>query len=110
MTEYRVIFTPEAEEQLLALYNYIANMSNPNTAQHYTEGIVTYCETLSIFPERGTCRDDLLAGLRVTNWRKRTVIAFVVEDSTVKILGVWYGGQQYETTFTNQYSDSSESV
>lgn len=102
MNEYQVIFAPEAEEQLLALYRYIAEAADTVTARTYTEGIISYCESLSLFPERGNPRDDLLPSLRVTNWRKRTVIAFAVEDGQVKILGIWHGGQQYETVFTGE--------
>ncbi|MBK4717193.1 MULTISPECIES: type II toxin-antitoxin system RelE/ParE family toxin [Tenebrionibacter/Tenebrionicola group] len=102
MKAYPVIFAPEAEEQLLALYRYIREAASAATAQAYTEGLIDYCESLGLFPERGNQRDDLLAGLRVTNWRKRTVIAFVVEDEQVKILGIWHGGQQYESGFTGE--------
>lgn len=102
MNEYQVIFAPEAEEQLLTLYRYIAEAANAVTAQEYTENIISYCENLSTFPHKGNRRDDLIAGLRVTNWRKRTVIAFVVEEDTVKILGIWHGGQQYETVFSDE--------
>jgi len=33
---YRVIFTPEAEEQLAALYRYIAEATSPDIATQYT--------------------------------------------------------------------------
>jgi len=41
---YRVIFTPQAQEQLADLYNYIAEAASPNTAARYTDAIVSYCE------------------------------------------------------------------
>ena len=102
MKNCQVLFAPEAEEQLITLYRYIAETGSAATAQTYTEGIISYCESLSLFPERGNLRDDLLPGLRVTNWRKRTVIAFVVENNQVKILGIWHGGQEYETEFIGE--------
>ena len=43
---YRVVFSPEAEEQLAALYCYIAAAASPDIAARYTEAIVTYCETI----------------------------------------------------------------
>jgi plasmid stabilization system protein ParE len=96
---YRVIFSPEAENQLAALYNYIANAASPNIAAGYTEAIVGYCEGLHAFPLRGTLRDDVRPGLRITNYKKRTIIAFEVdaEAKQVSIIGVFYGGQDYET-------------
>jgi plasmid stabilization system protein ParE len=47
---YRVVFTPEAEEQLVALYGHIAVAASPDIAARYTEAIVGYCESLCTFP------------------------------------------------------------
>jgi len=63
---------------------------------------VTYCEGLQTFPHRGIRRDDIRPGLRVTHYRKRSVIAFVVDDDRVSILGVYYGGQDYETALDDE--------
>ncbi len=41
---YTVAFTPEAEEQLAAIYRYIAAMATPEAAARYTAAIVAYCE------------------------------------------------------------------
>ncbi|AVT58141.1 ParE-like toxin [Pectobacterium versatile] len=71
--DYRVVFAPEAEEQLAALYRYIARVSSPKTALSYTESIISYCESLELFPERGNQRNDIFPGLRVTNHSKRTL-------------------------------------
>jgi len=40
--QYAVVFTPEAQEQLAALYRYIAAAASPETAERYTSAIVTY--------------------------------------------------------------------
>jgi toxin ParE1/3/4 len=93
---YRVLFSPEAEEHLAALFGYVAAMNSPDVAARYTEAIVSYCESLRVFPLRGTARDDVRPGLRITHYKKRAVIAFNVEAETVFILGVYYGGQDYE--------------
>lgn len=95
--QYTVIFTPEAQEQLAALYRYIAAAASPEIAERYTSAIITYCEGLQTVPHLGTCRDDVRPGLRVTNYKKRAVIAFDVDAGLVSIIGVFYGGQDYET-------------
>ncbi len=95
--QYTVIFTPEAQEQLAALYRYIAATASPEIAERYTSAIITYCEGLQTAPHLGTCRDDVRPGLRVTNYKKRAVIAFDVDAGLVSIIGVFYGGQDYET-------------
>jgi plasmid stabilization system protein ParE len=96
---FSVVFTPEAEEQLLSLYRYIATHGSPVVAARYTDAIIAYCEGLNTFPYRGTRRDDVRAGLRITNYKRRTVIAFEVDEAAaqVAIIGVFYGGRDYET-------------
>jgi toxin ParE1/3/4 len=42
-------------------------------------------------------RDDIRPGLRITNYKKRAVIAFAVDAEVVSIIGVYYGGQDYES-------------
>lgn len=96
MRQYTVVFTPEADEQLLALYRYIATAASPEIAERYTNAIVTHCDDLRTFPNRGTCRDDVRPGLRITNYKKRAVIAFAVNADRVSIIGIYYGGQDYE--------------
>ncbi len=59
MSQFTVIFTPEAEGQLAALYRYIAAAASPGIAERYTSSIVAYCESLEDFPHRGTRRDDV---------------------------------------------------
>jgi toxin ParE1/3/4 len=95
--KYRVVFSPEALEQLAELYRYIAEAASPDVAAHYAEAIVSYCESLRTFPLRGTQRDDVRPGLRITNYKKRAVIAFDVDTEAVSIIGIFYGGQDYET-------------
>ena len=102
---YRVVFAPEAEEQLADLYGYIAAAASPDIAARYTEAIVRYCESLCTFPHRGTMRDDIRPGLRITHYKKRTVIAFDVEADQVAILGVFYGGQDYEALLQDDSED-----
>jgi len=94
---YRVLFSPESEAQLSALYRYIANAGSPQTALDYTEAILATCDSLATFPDRGVPRDDVGPGLRTTHHRGRVVIAYTVFDTDVHILGIFYGGQDYES-------------
>ena len=101
MNLYTVTFTPEAEEQLAALYRYIAAAASPVVAERYTSAIITYCEGMHVVPNRGTRRDDIRPGLRITNYKRRAVIAFAVDDAALRviIIGIYYGGQDYEAAF-----------
>jgi toxin ParE1/3/4 len=77
-----VIFSPEAENDLLQIYDFIANAANGERGYRYAERIRNHCLELSIFPERGNRRDDLRAGLRIIGFERRVTIAFhITPDS-----------------------------
>jgi len=92
----RVAYSPRAVAQLEALYRYIADDAGPRRAENFVGSIVAYCDGLENFPLRGTKRDDIRPGLRITGFRRRVTIAFTVDDAVVTILGVFYGGQDYD--------------
>lgn len=100
---YSIVFTPEAQDQLVTLYHYIADAASSDIAARYTEAIINYCEKLDISPIRGILRDDVRPGLRISNYKKRTAIAFTVdhEAKLVSIIGLFYGGQNYEAILQN---------
>jgi toxin ParE1/3/4 len=105
VNKYTVEFTPESEDQLAELYRYIATQASPEVAYQYTEAVIAFCEGLSQFPERGTPRDDIRPALRVSNYRHRTVVAYAVQGERVSILGVFYGGQDYESALQQDPED-----
>jgi plasmid stabilization system protein ParE len=94
---YRIIFTPEARDQLDHLHSYIASAADAEIALRFADGILDHIARLSEFPERGTPRDDLRPGMRILAWRRRVTIAFVVEESDVVVIGIFYGGRDFET-------------
>jgi len=99
----KVIFTPEAADALAKLQCYIEEAASKSIAKRYVGEVVKFCESLAEFaPERGNRRDDLRPGLRVTNYKGRVVIAFAVELDQVAIIGVFAGGQDYETILEDQ--------
>ncbi|WP_246263646.1 type II toxin-antitoxin system RelE/ParE family toxin [Caulobacter soli] len=59
------------------------------------------CETLSAFPERGAPRFDVRPGLRTLPFR-RTTITYTVKDAEVIIIGIFYGGQDYESILVEE--------
>jgi plasmid stabilization system protein ParE len=102
---HRVVFSPEAADQLLHLYTYIARAASPSVAARYTDAIVAYCDSLNTLPHRGVQRDDIRPGLRITDYRKRAVIAFAVDAEQVSILGIYYGGRDYESLLRVESED-----
>jgi toxin ParE1/3/4 len=101
----RVIFTPLAERQLDRLHDYIARQANEERADGYVGRIIDFCTGFATFPERGTQRDDILPGLRVTGFEGRVTIAFLITAEAVLIEGIFYGGQDFETVLRADSND-----
>jgi plasmid stabilization system protein ParE len=93
---------PEALGQLQILEERIAQAGAPITAERYVDAIVDFCISLQTFAARGVAREDLLPGLRITHFRKRAIIAYLLDDEIVSILGIFYGGQDYETALGSE--------
>jgi toxin ParE1/3/4 len=98
----RVIFAPLAERHIDSLHEYIAVHSSEEPADGYVGRIVDFCNGLSAFPLRGTQRDDLLPGLRVTGFERRVTIAFIVTVDVMLIEGIFYGGRDFEAEFRDR--------
>lgn len=92
----KVYFRPEAEADLIGLYEYIAEASGTKIAAGYIDRIEAACMALADFPERGTRRDDLLPGLRTVGFERRATIAFRVLRTRVDIVTIAYGGRDFE--------------
>ncbi len=92
----RIVFSPEADAQLVGIYRFIAREASGVIAERFTASIVDYCEGFGTFPERGARRGDLLSGLRTVGFRRSVTIAFTVDEDTVTIVGFFYGGQDFE--------------
>ena len=96
MTARPVVWRPRARADLLALYDWIAERADPDTAFAYTSGLAGHTDRLATFPDRGTPRDDLVMGMRTTSYRGRTVIAYRVLDGAVEILRLVHAGQDWD--------------
>ena len=92
-----VVFSPEAEAQIVQLYGYIAAKASPAIAEAYTNAIVESCERLDEMALKGVARDDIRKGARTTFFRRRVVIAYSVGAKMVSVLAIFYGGQDYES-------------
>ena len=102
---YRVIFDPDAEQDLEELGDWIADAASVEVAVRYLERLRAFCLRLDIFPKRGTGRDDLYPGLRTVGFERRALIAFLVGEDTVSILRILYGGRDAEAHLRDTFED-----
>ncbi|XRD86407.1 type II toxin-antitoxin system RelE/ParE family toxin [Dyella acidisoli] len=96
---YAVGYAPEASAQLEALLWYVATNAGVAVAESFIAGVKRYCDSLDLYPERGVRRDDIRPELRITNHQSKTIVAFTIDPAArrVEILGVYHGGQDYES-------------
>jgi len=75
----------------------IENTKDRALANRTIDAIRAYIASMNVVPHRGTQRDDLRPRLRIVPFKKRTAIAFEIDEDkeVVKILRVFYGGQDY---------------
>lgn len=99
MKERHVAFAPEAAEDLIGIYDWIAEAASPAVAIGYIDRVEAFCLRLGIGSERGHLRQDIRPNLRIIGFERRLTIAFVVGAETVTILRVFASGRNWETTF-----------
>jgi toxin ParE1/3/4 len=79
-----VVYAPEAAEDLLQLYSYLAEQSGPERARGYVARLEAHCRSLAEFPERGRRRDDLRLGLRITRFERRALLLRLLQSATLR--------------------------
>jgi toxin ParE1/3/4 len=89
---YRVIYRQSADANLDAIYQWIADSADEDSALSYVLRIREKCETLADFPNRGTPHDDLIAGLRTIPFGRRVTIAYPVQGDEVIIARIVHAG------------------
>ncbi|KQR33660.1 plasmid stabilization protein [Rhizobium sp. Leaf155] len=96
MKRHMVRLTPEAQNDLVSIYDYIVDVSGPSrVADRYLDRIGKFLSGLSVFPERGTLRDDVRDGLRIIGFERNASVAFIVEDESIIVLRILGKGQEF---------------
>jgi toxin ParE1/3/4 len=90
---YRILFHPRAEQDLIDLHRYIQESAGTLRALAYLSALKDFCMSLATFPKRGTVRDDIMQGIRIIGFKRTVSVAFLVKSDAVLILGVFYGGR-----------------
>ena len=99
MKRRTVILDPEAIRDLKRLYDFIADATNEFVAEGYIDRIEAFCMGFDLAAERGHRRDDIRPGLRIAGFERRATIAFNVGATSITILRIFHGGQNWEDAF-----------
>lgn len=96
---HKVVFSEQAWHDTDEIYDWIAGKSDPEIAENYISRIIEHCEALRDFPNRGTSREGLSAGLRTISFERKATIAYEVEEQAVLILRVLHHGRDLGKAF-----------
>ena len=93
----RLLKRPEAESDLDEIWWYIAQDS-PHNADRFLDRIQERCSALADFPQMGTRRDELKAGLRSQPVGNYLIFYFPLEDGA-DIVRILHGSRDIESLF-----------
>jgi plasmid stabilization system protein ParE len=95
----RIYLTPEAERQLNEIDDWISSAATADIARRFVSDVLDHVDGILTFPFAGRARDDVRPGMRTAAFKKRTVIAYVVDEASdgrvITVLGVFHGGQDW---------------
>ena len=105
----RINFTPEAERQLNELDDWITKAASTDIARRFVSAVLDHIDGIPVFPLSGRARDDVRPGMRTTTFKKRTLVAYEVDETAaelvVNIVGVFHGGRDWETALREDQGD-----
>lgn len=93
----RVLKRPEAERDLEDIWWYIAQ-DNLHHADRFLDRIEAYCASVALFPQTGTSREELLAGLRSSPIGHYVVFYIPLADG-IDIVRVLHGARDVQAIF-----------
>lgn len=89
----RIVYRPMARDDLRDIFLRRRDYDGPLAAFELVSSIEQRCETLAEFADRGTPRPEIAPGLRSIPYKRHAVIAYLVEEEQVVIVGIMYGGR-----------------
>jgi toxin ParE1/3/4 len=96
-----VVWSPEAEHDLLDIWSYLAEQASNEVADRQLREIDVACRMLVRHPLKGRARDELVTGIR--SLLIHTYIVFYrVTDTAVQIVRVLHGRRDLVTIFAEE--------
>jgi toxin ParE1/3/4 len=94
-----VIWSPEAEQDLLAIWIHVAREASPDVADGQLRSVDRACEALAQWPHSGRARDELFRGVRSIAVGPY-VVFYRVLNSEVEIIRVLHGRRDVDAIFS----------
>ena len=96
MMTWRIVYDPQALDDLDRIHSWVARHAGARIADSYEQRIISFVSRLRNFPNRGQHRDELGEGVRVIGFEERVDIAYRLKNDEVQIVRVLYAGRQFD--------------
>ena len=96
---YVVRLNPAADDDLYSLHSRIRAEAGDAIADAYIRRVQTRILKLAIFPERGTRRTGLPAGIRTLSFERRLLIVYLIDGKEVEVMRVISTARDIEPLF-----------
>jgi toxin ParE1/3/4 len=96
---HKVVWREPATADLEAIYDWIADAADPETALRFVTRIEAACEKLADFPRRGRLRADILPGLRSIPFARTVTVFYIVDAGEVRIVHIFHARRDAEAAF-----------
>lgn len=94
-----VVWSPEAEQDLLDIWLYLAQEASPDVADKQLRSIGAACDEIAAWPQAGRARDEFLDGLR-SIVATPYVVFYRIESQTPQVVRVLHGRQDIDAIFS----------
>jgi toxin ParE1/3/4 len=105
MRRRRVVFSDRAEHDLQEIGFWLSDQVSPDFSVAYLQRIRKRASSLRYAGERGSSRTIGKQQFRLIGLMGHISIAFFVDDDTVTIFKVIYGGQDWESALSDLWDD-----
>ena len=92
----KVVLRPQAEDDLAAIYDFIADDAGARIADGYLQRLAVAIGALGSFPERGSLRPEIGEAVRSLGFERRVTLLFRLRKNEVEVLRVLYGGRDVD--------------
>ena len=82
----RIHYTPEADQQLNDRDDWITEKASADAARRFVRAIMEHTDQILLFPLAGRGRDDFRLGIWTTTFKKRTLVAYEVDESSGELV------------------------
>src|SRR5688572_16648095 len=104
MKRRRLVYGPEALDDLKGIYDWIANEGSPLSAKRYVARIRRFAATLKTSGDRGNDHGAIQPGLRSVGFERSIQIVCELRPEAVIVTRVFHGGQDW-TTLLGRHSE-----